>query len=134
MKSRLLVPLLLLLPAVYCGGKLAGNCLEKTIAANRDRPLLELQAQQAKELEAARRDDATTAKTMAERFVKNGLLCPATAVFPPDAVTFRYGDGWGVNSYVDSQNGFGANVRTHWKATVKHHGTEWELVDLELGK
>ena len=91
MKSRLMIPLLLLLPAFYCGGKLAGNCLENTIAANRDKRLRELQAQQAVEMAAARRDDAPTAKTMAERFVKDGLLCPATAVFPPDAVTFRYG-------------------------------------------
>jgi hypothetical protein len=51
MKSRLLVPLLLLFPAFYCGGKLARNYLEDTITANRDKPLLALQAQQEKEFE-----------------------------------------------------------------------------------
>ena len=37
MKLRLL-GLLLLLPAVYCGGKLAGNYLDEAMSANRDKP------------------------------------------------------------------------------------------------
>lgn len=79
-------------------------------------------------------DDGTMAEIMAERFVKEELRCPATASFPAaDAV--RSGDGWRVTSYVDSQNGFGANVRTPWTAIVKDCGAgRWQLVSLQWGK
>ena len=79
-------------------------------------------------------DFSGAAAKIAQEFVKDELRCPATASFPAaDAV--RSGDGWRVTSYVDAQNGFAANVRTHWTATVKDCGFgRWELVSLQFGK
>jgi hypothetical protein len=48
MKLRLL-GLLVLIPVFVVAGKLAGSSLDSMTAANRDKPLLELQAQHAKE-------------------------------------------------------------------------------------
>ncbi len=38
-----------------------------------------------------------------------------------------------VNSYVDAQNGFGAQIRTYYRAKVKYaeDGT-WQLLDLAV--
>ncbi|MDA4844755.1 hypothetical protein [Hoeflea poritis] len=50
--------------------------------------------------------------------VKMNLKAPSTAKFPGMKVE-RIGDCvWGATSYVDSQNGFGATIRTGFFATV----------------
>jgi hypothetical protein len=38
---------------------------------------------------------------------------------------------YSISSYVDSQNGFGAMVRTHWTATVSVNGETVRLEDLQ---
>jgi hypothetical protein len=53
-----MIPLLLLLPAFYCGGKVIGNYLEYKRAEIAGRPLREQQAQHAKELEAFKQAQA----------------------------------------------------------------------------
>ena len=83
------------------------------------------------EADIARRVDAT-ATIMAERFVKQELVCPATASFSLSPAIEREGDTWRVTSYVDSQNLNGANVRRHFTATVKAHSLgQWELINLD---
>lgn len=70
----------------------------------------------------------------AKNFVKNRLKSPSTANFPngkdatitllPDGVTYK------IYSYVDSQNGFGAMIRTRWYAKLIIDGDSWKLLDL----
>lgn len=71
----------------------------------------------------------------AQQFVKQGLKSPSTAEFPTlpyDATT----DGNGlyrVISYVDSQNSFGAMIRSDWSVTMRLAGEKWLLEQLVIG-
>lgn len=67
--------------------------------------------------------DETGAKISAfvisQRFVKEALLSPSTARFPNFsdegvAVVFKRECHFGVIAYVDSQNGFGATIRSNY--------------------
>jgi hypothetical protein len=80
-----------------------------------------------------------SAFVMCKQFVTDRLKSPATAVFP----TYG-GDGtqteqlsmlqFRAKAYVDSQNGFGANVRTRYSCTVTNTGgNNWNLDDLTTG-
>lgn len=74
---------------------------------------------------------------MCKQFVTDRLKAPATAVFPTygddgtqtdqvSSVQFR------ARGYVDSQNSFGANVRTHYTCTISSTGGKnWHLDDLK---
>lgn len=67
--------------------------------------------------------DATMAHIMASNFVKQRLKAPTTAKFPytsdPAVSVTPLGDcKFAVVSYVDSQNGFGAMVRSRFSATM----------------
>lgn len=58
----------------------------------------------------------------AQMQLKNYLKSPSTAKFPSCStfsITKSENETYTVNSYVDSQNGFGAMVRSNW--TVKYH-------------
>lgn len=67
--------------------------------------------------------DKYLAYGVAEDEVKARLKSPSTADFPImdienhttkiDSVTFK------INSYVDSQNGFGATIRSNWGCTIE---------------
>jgi len=71
---------------------------------------------------------------MCKQFVTDRLKAPATAVFPSSidtqteklsAVQFRN------HAYVDSQNGFGANIRMQYTCTVTNTGGDnWHLDNL----
>lgn len=67
-------------------------------------------------------------------FVKRALKAPATADFPSysqDAVS-QSGSRYTVVSYVDSQNSFGAMIRTQYICTVEPSGGDnWRLVSLD---
>ncbi len=70
-------------------------------------------------------------------FVKEHLKAPATAkfqgIFDIDLSrdVSRNGDKFIVSSYVDSQNSFGAMIRTHYVCTVRYLGNDlWSLDDL----
>lgn len=75
---------------------------------------------------------------MCKQFVTDRLKAPATAVFPTygddgtqtdqlSSVQFR------ARAYVDSQNDFGANVRTHYTCTISSTGGKnWQLDDLKI--
>jgi hypothetical protein len=68
---------------------------------------------------------------MAQKLVTQQLRSPSTATFPPSADVTPTARGWRVSSYVDAQNGFGANIRSHWSAELTAQGNEWELVSLD---
>jgi len=66
------------------------------------------------------------AKIMAQGMVKQLLKSPSTADFPSfDYTTTNVGSKYTVVSYVDSQNGFGAMIRSTWRVVMTHNGGEW---------
>ena len=66
------------------------------------------------------------AKIMAQGMVKQLLKSPSTADFPSfDYTTTNVGNQYTVVSYVDSQNGFGAMIRSTWRVVMSHNGSEW---------
>ncbi len=70
-----------------------------------------------------------------ERAVESQLRAPATADFSGvfgSTITELEDDTVEVIGYVDSENGFGANIRTDFSCTVRHVGEDWELVDLQV--
>ncbi len=80
------------------------------------------------------RNDEYYATEMADKFVQEQLKAPSTAKFPwkADSVT-KEGDGWRVRSHVDSQNGFGAMIRSKYVCVVRHNGgRSWECLYLEI--
>ena len=64
------------------------------------------------------------AKDSCHEWVKEKLKSPATAEFSGDSVTGTGGD-YAIAGNVDSQNGFGAVVRTAWTCTVRLDGDTW---------
>lgn len=82
-------------------------------------------------------EDTYTALYMAEQFVTDRLKAPTTADFPgffsspPPVVRYSGSCTHVVTSYVDAQNGFGAQIRTSFQATVQYVGDDrWRLLDL----
>ncbi len=71
-------------------------------------------------------------------FVTDRLRAPATASWAwlDDEKVTRAADGtFTVRSYVDAQNGFGANIRTRYTCVVRPpapDGKTWHLVSLEM--
>ncbi len=77
---------------------------------------------------------------LCQQLVKGELKSPSTADFPWTAQTYRKGKNrWVINSYVDSQNGFGATIRTNYFCDVSYKGSgdvqsgnNWTLNKLEF--
>jgi hypothetical protein len=77
--------------------------------------------------------DAMGAKIACKDFVSKALVSPSTADFPSysDFDATGSGSDWTVGGYVDSENGFGAQVRSSWTCKVSSSdGDSWSLVDL----
>lgn len=76
-----------------------------------------------------------TAWTMAKEFVSRDLKAPATARFPrfTEATIDDLGGGqFRVRAYVDSENGFGALIRTDFTCKLQYAGGDnWKLLDLQ---
>lgn len=70
-----------------------------------------------------------------ERAVESSLKAPGTADFsgPLGSDITANGDTYKVSGYVDSENGFGANLRSNFTCTVRDTGDNWDLVDLNVG-
>ena len=71
----------------------------------------------------------------AQEFVKRALKAPSTAEFPWEPVSAGT-DGTGlyqVESYVDSQNSFGAMVRSEWMVNMRLSGDRWTLEKMRVG-
>lgn len=70
----------------------------------------------------------------AQGFVRQGLKAPSTAKFPLEPVSVGT-DGNGlyqVESYVDSQNGFGAMIRSDWMLNMRPVGDKWILETMQI--
>lgn len=84
-----------------------------------------------------REDTATEldAYAMCKEFVKDRLRAPATAGFPLsyEATITGGPDRWRVESHVDAENGFGANIRSEYRCQVRYLGDDqWRLVSLTI--
>ena len=78
-----------------------------------------------------------TAYSMTQGWVEDRLKSPSTADFPGgryDEHTTQIDDNtFRVSSYVDSQNSFGAEIRTHFEAEVEFLGDDkWRLNRLDF--
>jgi hypothetical protein len=60
-----------------------------------------------------------TAKVLARQFVEEKLVSPGSAEFGYDSKTTKLNDStYSIINYVDSQNAFGAKLRTNFKCDV----------------
>lgn len=77
-------------------------------------------------------DARLSAVTTAEIAVKNRLKAPSTAKFPvyTQAKVTHSGDVYTVVSYVDSQNGFGAILRSYFKVKMRLRGERFEVLEV----
>ena len=68
-------------------------------------------------------------------FTRDRLRAPSTADFPEHddrgvTVVHRVDGEWTVRSFVDSENGFGAKIRTAFVCTVSRNDNgDWRLID-----
>ncbi|KPM65568.1 hypothetical protein HB13667_11655 [Pseudomonas putida] len=94
-----------------------------------------------REIEAQVRDcgNTTLAFVMSQNFVKQRLKSPASANFPyvNDSGVDVFADGacgYSVSAYVDSQNGFGAMIRSSYQAKISYDRKTklWSLGDLVI--
>lgn len=78
--------------------------------------------------------DSVDAYIMATKFAKQNLKHPHTASFAAHLQSDikSEGDTWTVVSYVDSQNDFGASIRTNFACQMKHLGNkQWKLINIK---
>ena len=80
--------------------------------------------------------DKAGAYVMSQSFVERKLRSPSSADFPwydPSFVTDLGGGRFRVSAYVDAQNAFGAQVRTHYTCVLEtRDGNTWHLVSLSF--
>lgn len=78
------------------------------------------------------------AYSYAEDYVKQRLRSPSTAKFPgiwdgkADHISKIGERKYSIRSYVDSQNGFGAMLRTNWSCKITFVGDKVKCEDLTL--
>lgn len=84
-------------------------------------------------------DNKSMAYYMMEDYVKSRLKAPSTAEFPGvfdgrlDHVKSFGGQKYGIVSYVDAQNSFGAKIRTRFVGEVQQVSeNQWKLISLTL--
>lgn len=90
--------------------------------------------------ELATRTNKPLAYRMSQDFVKRRLKTPATADFPSIVwegesvnVDVVGPQEYVVRSYVDAQNSFGAQMRTHYVARLRQESkNNWRLLSLEM--
>ncbi|MCE0981696.1 hypothetical protein [Pseudomonas monteilii] len=94
-----------------------------------------------REVEAQAKDcgNTTLAFVMTQNFVKQRLKSPESAKFPyvneRGVNVFADGNcGFSVSAYVDSQNGFGAMIRSNYQAAISYDRQTklWRLGDLTI--
>lgn len=83
--------------------------------------------------------DKSLAFNACKVFVERRLKAPATARFRSfyqadgEVTVTGFGDGpYTVRSSVDSENGFGANLRSTFTCTVTRSGDDWRLDNLSI--
>lgn len=78
--------------------------------------------------------NSVSAEIMCEQFIEDRLRSPGTADFEHTSTRPGGTGEWTVTGQVDSENGFGALVRSTYRCEVEHEGGDrWTLVDLDLG-
>ena len=79
------------------------------------------------------KDPEQAAESVCEDYVTDRLKAPASAEFPgADRVVSSTADEWTVVASVDSENGFGAMIRTDYVCTVRDISGKWDLVSLDV--
>ena len=72
----------------------------------------------------------------ATQYVRDHLKAPASAKFealPPEGAIKNIGaHRWEMSGSVDSQNSFGALIRSSWKVTAEFRSGSWQISDLDL--
>ncbi len=76
-------------------------------------------------------DGSASATAGCEELVKDRLKAPSTAEFSGESADGSAGS-YTVTGDVDSQNSFGAMLRSHFTCTVHSSGNEWKLDDMEI--
>jgi TPR repeat protein len=90
--------------------------------------------------QAARASEANayrTAYTMATQLVAQHLKSPTTAKFSSFQETGaeKAGEIWRLSGFVDSQNSFGAMMRSKWYAAIQNKsGDEWSALYIRIGE
>lgn len=75
--------------------------------------------------------DRFAAVIACQDFMEGRLRAPATAEHPRNTgQATRSGSEFTVRSYVDSENGFGAMLRTNYTCVIRLSGDTWRLVSL----
>lgn len=75
---------------------------------------------------------------MCQKPIKNLLRSPSSAEFPylgsaGVSSTHLGGGTYAVTGYVDSQNGFGAMLRSQWTCKIKENADQtWSAIDFEV--
>lgn len=86
---------------------------------------------------AASAPTLTDAFVMCQAFIEDRLVAPTSAKWPPRPHS-QYATKTGEStylaiSYVDSQNGFGAMIRTNFSCAVRYVGNDrWHLESLQM--
>lgn len=73
----------------------------------------------------SRKTDGYDAQVACKDAVKDRLKAPATAKFSNVDHTSAGAEAWTVTGDVDSENSFGANIRTSWKCEIRIDGSQW---------
>ena len=78
-------------------------------------------------------DNSTNARAMIWDFVKQRLKNPSSAKFGRFTPKKSQSGSWISKSYVDSQNSFGATIRTNFNCEIKYNTQtkSWELLSLK---
>jgi len=82
-------------------------------------------------------NNSSMAYAMMQQFVKDSLVSPGSAKFEwitePGCQIGKDGFDYLISSWVDSQNRFGATIRTRFWGTVRQVDKDnWQLLDLEF--
>lgn len=81
--------------------------------------------------QATQADKSFDAEHACNEFVTRQLKSPSTAHFPSDTSS-HVDTAWTVSGAVDSQNGFGAELRSRFTCTMTDTGTQWRLDNLDF--
>lgn len=72
---------------------------------------------------------------VATEFVRRQLKAPSTAEFSPieeTSIKKMNENTWRVTGYVDSQNSYGAMLRSYWRVETCLNNDEWTPIDIEI--
>jgi hypothetical protein len=74
--------------------------------------------------------DCDEAYIVAQAFMEQNLISPGSADFAtwPTACAQQPDSSFVIISYVDSQNMFGALIRTHFRCQVRHLSGDWSII------